>query len=71
VWEKWHIITTGTDRKHQNEILKGQILWKESFPRYHGKKESSNGARVAPTISSKEISGDAERQRQTHGGLIN
>jgi hypothetical protein len=37
----------------------------------HGKKESSNGARVTQIISSKEISGDAERQKQTHGGLHN
>jgi hypothetical protein len=27
------------------------------------------GAKVAPIISSKEISGEAERQRQTHKGL--
>jgi hypothetical protein len=39
--------------------------------RYHGKKESSNEARVALIISNKEIIGDAERQRQTHGGLNN
>jgi hypothetical protein len=26
---------------------------------------------VSPNISSKEISGDAERQMQTHGGLKN
>jgi hypothetical protein len=55
----------------QNENVKGRILQRKSFPRYHGKKESSNGARVAPIISSKEISGDAEIQRQTHGGLKN
>jgi hypothetical protein len=41
------------------------------FLRYHGKKESSNGARVTLIITSKEISGDAERQRQIHGGLNN
>jgi hypothetical protein len=41
------------------------------FLRYHGKNELSNGARVVPIISSKEISGDVERQRHTHGGLSN
>jgi hypothetical protein len=42
----------------------------ESSPRY-GKKEPSYGTRVASFISSKEISGDADRQRPTHGGLNN
>jgi hypothetical protein len=69
MWEKWHIITTSnlkTKRNcKRNNSLEGII------PRYHGKKESSNGARVAPIISNKEISGDAEGQRQTHGGLNN
>lgn len=50
----------------QNNV-KGRILQKVSFTRYHGKKESSNGAGVALMPSSKEISGERQTDKHAKG----